>query len=124
MTVGRCRHGVIVAAPGYHGRPSTSPCCCPRCPTGGGGPRIKGGSTSGRRRGDRGIAAVVTAALAQWARILKRGACAGAALALSDREGGHQCRMPVHDGAMGDLEGGESAASMGGGDCRGERRTN
>ncbi len=80
--------------------------------------------TAGRRRGDRGIAAVVTAALAQWARILKRGACAGAALALSDREGGHQCRMPVHDGAMGDLEGGESAASMGGGDCRGERRTN
>ena len=57
----------------------------------------------------------MTAALAQWARIPKRGARVGAALALSDREGGHQRRMPVHDGAMGNLEGGESATSTGGG---------
>jgi hypothetical protein len=74
MTVGRRRHGVVVAAQGCHGRPSTSPCCCPRRPTGDGGPRSEGGSTAGRRRGDRGIEAVVTAALEQWARIPTRGA--------------------------------------------------
>jgi hypothetical protein len=75
MAVGRRRHGVVVAASGCHGRPSTSPCCCPRRPTGGGGPRSEGGSTAGCRRGDQGIAAVVTAALVQWAGIPSRGAC-------------------------------------------------
>jgi len=97
-----------------------SPCC--RClrPTGGGGPRSEGGSTADCRRGDRGIAAGrrrVTAALAQWARIPTRGARAGAALAASDREGGHRRRMPVHDGAMGD--GGEGATATGGGGIAG-----
>jgi hypothetical protein len=80
MTVGRRRHGIVVAAPGCQGRPTTSSCCRRRRLTGGGGPR-EGGFTAGRRR--------VTAALAQWARIPTRGAHAGAALAASDREGGH-----------------------------------
>ena len=42
----------------------------------------------------------------------------GAALAASDREGGRRRRMPVHDGAMGDREGGEGATDMGGGGGR------
>jgi len=89
MTVGRRRHSIVVAAPGCQGLALTMPCCCRRRPTGGGSPRSEGGSTAGRRRGDRGmIAAVVTAALAQWARITTRGARAGAALATSDQEGG------------------------------------
>ena len=75
MTVGRRRHGIIVAAPGCQGLPLTLPCCRHRCPTGGSGPRSEGGSTADRRRGDRGIAAVATAALVQWARIPTRGAC-------------------------------------------------
>jgi hypothetical protein len=89
ILVGRRRHGIVVAAPGCQGQPSTSSCCRRRCLTGGGGPRSEGGFTAGRQR--------VTAALAQWARILTRGARAGAALAVSDQEGGHQRRMPVHD---------------------------
>ena len=49
-----------------------------------------------------------------------RGARAGAALAASDWEGGRRRRMPVHDGAMGDREGGEGVTAMGGeGDRRG-----
>jgi len=87
MTVGRRRQRVIVAALGCQVQPSTLPCCRSHRPTGGGSPRSKGGSTAGRRRGDRGIAAVMTMALAQWARIPKRGARAGAALAASDRKG-------------------------------------
>ena len=86
MKVGRRRHGVFIAAPGSQGRSSTSPCCHRRRPTGGGGPRSEGGSTAGCRRGDRGIAAAVTAALAQWYRLTTRGARSGAALAASDRE--------------------------------------
>jgi len=82
MTVGRRRHGVVVATPGCQGQPSTLPCCRCHCPTGSGGPRSKGGHTASRRRGDRGIAAAMTAALAQWARIPTRGARAGAALAV------------------------------------------
>jgi hypothetical protein len=84
MTVGRR----LVAALGCQGLALTMPCCRRRRPTGSGGPRSEGGSTVGRRKGDGGIAAVVTAALAQWARITTRGARAGAALATSDREGG------------------------------------
>ena len=94
MMVGRRRHGIVVAVPGCQGQPSTLLCCRRRRLTGGGGSRSKGGFTAGRRR--------VTAALVQWALIPTRGVCAGAALAASDREGGHQCRMPDHDGAMGD----------------------
>ena len=56
----------------------------------------------------------MTAALSQWARIPPRGARAGAALAASGREGGHRRRMPVHDGAMGDREGGEGVMVTGG----------
>jgi len=88
MTVGRRCHGIVVPAPGSQGLALTMPCCRRRHPTGGGGPRSEGGSTAGHRRGDRGIAAVVTAALAQWARITTRGAHAGVALATSDQEGG------------------------------------
>jgi hypothetical protein len=121
MKVGRRRHGVIITAPGCQGRASTLPCCRRRRRTGGGGPRSEGGSTAGRWRGDRGIAAVVTAALVQWARLPTRGARAGAALAASDREGGHWRRMPVHDGSMGDREGGEGATATGGGGSRGGR---
>ena len=113
MTVRRRRHGVVVAVLGCQGRPSTLPCCRRRCPTSGGCPRSKGGYTVSRRRGDRGIAAVMTAALVQWARIPTRGVRAGAALAASDREGGHQRRMPVHDGAMGNREGEEGATTTG-----------
>ena len=80
MTVGRRRHGIVVAAPGCQGLPLTLPCCRHRRPTGGSGPKSEGGSTAGRRRGDRGIVAVATTALAQWARITTRWARAGAAL--------------------------------------------
>jgi hypothetical protein len=66
------------------------------------------------RRGDRGIEAVVMAALAQWARIPTRGA-RGSDIAALEREGGRRRRMPVHDGAMGDRAGGEGATAMGGG---------
>jgi hypothetical protein len=69
MKVGRHRRGVVVAVPGCQGQGSMVPCCRCRCPTGGGGPRSEGGSTAGRRRGDRGIGAVVMVALAQWARL-------------------------------------------------------
>ena len=65
------------------------------------------------RRGDRGIEAVVMAALAQWARIPTRGA-RGSDIAALDREGGRRRRMPVHDGAMGDREGGEGVMVTGG----------
>ena len=114
MTVGRL-HGVVVTALGCPGRASTLPCCRCHRPTGGGGLRSEGGYTAGRQRGDQGIAAVVTRALAQWARIPTRGARVGAALAASDREEGHRRRMPVHDGAIGDREGGEGATATGGG---------
>jgi hypothetical protein len=57
----------------------------------------------------------VTAALAQWVHIPTRRADAGAALAKSDQEGGCRRRMPVHDGAMGNREGGECATATGGG---------
>jgi hypothetical protein len=114
------RPGVVVVVPGCQGQASTLPCCRCRHPTGGGGPKSKGGSTAGRQRGNRGIAAVVTAALAQWARIPMRLARVGATLAASDWEGGHQRRMPVHDIAMGDREGGECATATGGGVAGGE----
>ena len=55
----------------------------------------------------------MTAALAQWYRLTTRGSRAGAALAASDRED-VDC-MPVHDGNMGDREGGEGATATGGG---------
>ena len=113
MTVGRL-HGVVVTALGCPGRASTLPCCRCHRPTGGGGLRSEGGYTAGRQRGDQGIAAVVTRALAQWARIPTRGARVGAALAASDQEGGCRRCMPVHDGAMGDREGGEGATATGG----------
>ena len=51
--------------------------------------RPEGGSTADRRRGDRGIAAAVTVALAQWARPPTRGVRAAAALDASEREGVH-----------------------------------
>ena len=86
MKVGRRRHGVFIASPGSQGRSSTSPFCHRRRPTGGGCPRSEGGSTAGCWRGDRGIAAAVTASLAQWYRLTTRGSLAGAALAASDRE--------------------------------------
>jgi hypothetical protein len=70
---------------------SASPCCRCRRPTGGSGPRSKGGSNTGRRQGDQGIAAAVTAALAPWARPPTRCARAGAAPAASDREGFDTC---------------------------------
>jgi hypothetical protein len=118
LKVGHRCHDVIITAPGCQGRASTSPCCHRRRRTGGGGPRSEGGSTAGRWRGDRGIAAVVTAALVQWARLPTRGARAGVALAASDREGGHRCRMPVHDGAPWAIERAERARRR-----RGERIT-
>ena len=66
------------------GQASTSMCC--RCrrrhPTGGDGPRSKGGSNAGRRKGNRGIAAAVTVALMQLVRLSTRGGWAGAALAV------------------------------------------
>ena len=65
------------------GRASTSTCCHRRCPTGDGGPRSEGGSNAGRRKGDQGIAVAVTAALAQFAHLLTRGARAGAELTAS-----------------------------------------
>jgi len=98
MTVGHRRHGVVIAVLGCQGQTSTSLCCRRRRPTGGGGPRSEGGYTAGRRR--------VTVVLSQWARIPTRGARAGAALAASDLEGGHRRRMPIHDGDMGNREGG------------------
>ncbi len=61
----------------------------------------------------------VTAALAQRVRIPTRRADAGAALAESDQEGGCRRRMPVHDGATGNREGGEGATATGGGGRRG-----
>ena len=67
------------------GQASTPMCCRRRRPTGGGSPRSEGGSNAGRRRGDRCIAAALTAALAQLARLSTRGARAGAALAASYR---------------------------------------
>ncbi len=72
---------------GRQGQASTLPCCYCHCPTGGGSPRSKGGSTPGRQRGDQGIAVAVTAALVPWARPPTRGAWLGAALAASDQEG-------------------------------------
>jgi hypothetical protein len=78
MMVRRCRHGVVVTASSSRRRVAMD---------------VDGGYTTGRRR--------VTVALAQWAHIPSRGARAGAALAVSDWEGGHRCLMPVHDGAMG-----------------------
>ena len=48
MTVGRCRHGVIVAAPGCQGRPSTLPCRRRRAAVA--VARLEGGSTTDRRR--------------------------------------------------------------------------
>ena len=83
---------------------STSPCCRCRRPTDGGGPRSEGGSNTGRRRGDQGIAADTTAALAPWASPPTRCARAGAALAASDREGFGACgeedrgECPARDG--------------------------
>ena len=64
----------------------------------------------------------VTAALAQRVRIPTRRADAGAALAESDQEGGCRRRMPVHDGATGNREGGEGATATGGGGSQGGRR--
>jgi len=69
MTVGRRRHSIVVAAPGCQGLPLMLLCCRRHGPTGSGSPRSEGGSTAGHRRGHQDIAAVVTAALAQWARI-------------------------------------------------------
>ena len=69
-----------------------------------------------RRRGDRGIAAAATAALAPWARPPTRCARAGAALAASDWESViATCRYMTHDGALGEREGGEGATATGGG---------
>ncbi len=65
------------------GQVSMSTCCRRHRPTGGGGSRSEGGSNSGCRREDRGIAAAVTAALAQLARLSTRGARARLALAAS-----------------------------------------
>jgi hypothetical protein len=48
MMVGRCRHGVIVAAPGCQGPPSTLPCRRRRAAVA--AARLEGGSTTGRRR--------------------------------------------------------------------------
>jgi hypothetical protein len=62
------------------GRASTSTCCRCRCLTCSSSPRSEVGSNTGRRRGDRGIAA-------PWARPPTWCARAGAALAESDLEG-------------------------------------
>jgi hypothetical protein len=67
-------------------------------------PRAQGGSNTGRRRGERGIAAAATAALAPWVRPPTRCARAGAVLAASDREGFDACgeedrgKRPARDG--------------------------
>jgi hypothetical protein len=108
MTVGRRRHGVVVAVPGCQGRPSTSPCC--RC------------RRSARRR--------------VYLRLPERrprhcGGRDGGAGAMGPPPdeggaggsgtrrvgpGGRPRRMPVHaDSAMGDREGGEDATAGGGG---------
>ena len=82
----------------------TLPCCRFCHPTGGGGPRSEGGSNTSRRRGDRGIAAAKTAALAPWARPPMRCVRAGAALIASDWEGFDACgeedcgERPARDG--------------------------
>jgi hypothetical protein len=48
MTVGRCRHGVIIAALGCQGLPSTLPCRRRRAAVA--VARLEGGSTTNRRR--------------------------------------------------------------------------
>jgi hypothetical protein len=105
------------------GQASTSTCWHCRRPTGVGGPRSEGGSNSGRRRGDRGIAAAVTAALAQLARLSTRGARAGSALAALYQRA--STLHAVQDGAMGDQEGieVEGGKATGRGGSQGGRRT-
>jgi hypothetical protein len=68
-----------------------SPCCRFRRLTGSGSLISEGRSSTSGRRGDRGIAAAVMAALAPWAHPPTRCAQAGAALAASDREGFDAC---------------------------------
>ena len=91
------------------GQEAMSTCCRRHCPTGGGGLRSIGRSNASRRRGDRGIVAAVTAALAQLSRLSKGGH--GRERHSPCRTGGRRRRMPVQDGAMGDREGTEGAMS-------------
>ena len=106
------------------GRASTSTCCRRRRPTGGGGPRSEGGSNSGRRRGDRGIAAAVMAALAQLACLSTRGARVGSALAASYRRASTLHASPRWRMAPWAIERAERAGRRrGGGGSQGGRRT-
>ena len=81
----RCRCGTSLPGTTINVAVLPLPCCRRRRPTSGSGPRSEGGSTANRKRKDRGFAAAVTVALAQWANPPTRGARAGAALDASDQ---------------------------------------
>ena len=112
MTVGRRRHGVVFAALGCQGRPSTSPCCRRRRPA-----RRRFYRRPPERRprhcgGRDGGAGAMGPPPDEGG--------AGGSGTPCVRTGGRPHRVPVHDSATGDREGGEVATATRGGGGQGK----